>query len=160
MASEPAGVRPPPPVRPARAGDLPAILRIERASFAQPWADRAFRRVMARPDAALLVAGRGGRVAGYVALWREGRIAELGDLAVAPERRRAGLGSTLVEAAAAAARERGAERIFLQVRESNRAARRLYRSTGFRRIGRKRGYYRTPREDALMLIRETGGPAR
>lgn len=159
MASEPVPAKPP-PVRVARAGDLPSILRIERSSFAVPWTDRAFRAVMARPDAVLLVAGREGRVAGYAALWREGRDAELGDLAVAPDRRRTGLGRHLVEAAADAARERGAARIFLQVRESNEAARRLYGSAGFRRIGRKRGYYHSPREDALVLIRETGLPPR
>lgn len=149
-----------PPIRPARAADLPAILRIERSSFTVPWTDRAFRAVMARPEAALLVAGAEGRVAGYAALWREGRDAELGDLAVARERRRSGLGRRLVEAAAREAADHGAERIFLQVRESNEAALALYRSAGFRRIGRKRGYYRTPREDALLLSREAVAGAR
>ena len=159
MASDPVAPEPP-PIRSARAADLPAILRIERASFTVPWTDRAFRAVMARPDAALLVADAEGRVAGYAALWLEGRDAELGDLAVARDRRRSGLGRRLVEAAVEEAAGRGAERIFLQVRESNEAALALYRSTGFRRIGRKRGYYRTPREDALVLIRETGAGAR
>lgn len=159
MASDPVPSKSP-PIRSARAADLPAVLRIERASFALPWTDRAFRAVMARADAALLVAGGAGRVAGYAALWLEGPDAELGDLAVARDRRRSGLGRALVEAAADEARDRGAERIFLQVRESNEAALRLYRSAGFRRIGRKRGYYRTPREDALVLIRETGAEPR
>ena len=159
MASEPVtGAEP--TLRPARSSDLPEILRIERASFGVPWTDRAFRAVMARPDASLLVAAEAGRVVGYAALWREGADAELGDLAVAEDRRRSGLGTILVEAAAAEARERGADRIFLQVRESNGAARALYRSAGFRRIGRKRDYYRSPREDALVLIRETPPPAR
>lgn len=157
MASEPAGAgtgR----VRPARPADLPRILRLERDSFAVPWSDRAFRTVMARPDASLLVVERSGEPVGYVAVWMEGRDAELGDLAVAPEHRRDGLGTVLVEAAASAARERGAARIYLQVRESNDPARRLYRSTGFRRVGRKRGYYHAPREDALVLIRDTAPP--
>lgn len=159
MASEPApspGIT----IRPARSSDLPAILRIERSSFDVPWTDRAFRAVMARPDASLLVADREGEVEGYAALWLEGKDAELGDLAVAGSRRRAGVGTRLVGAAAADARRRGATRIYLQVRESNEAARSLYRSTGFRRIGRKRGYYRSPREDALVLIREADAPAR
>lgn len=159
MASDPVP-REPPPIRPARAADLPAILRIERSSFTVPWTDRAFRAVMARPEAALLVAGTEGRVAGYAAFWIEGRDAELGDLAVARHRRRSGLGRRLVEAAAGEAGDRGAERIFLQVRESNEEALALYRSAGFRRIGRKRGYYRTPREDALVLIREVVAGAR
>lgn len=159
MASEPAPAADP-TVRPARSGDLPEILRIERASFAVPWADRAFRAVMARPDASLLVAAADGEVVGYAALWREGPDAELGDLAVAEDRRRSGLGTTLVEAAAAEAGDRGADRIFLQVRQSNGAARALYRAAGFRTVGRKRGYYHSPREDALVLIRRTRPSAR
>lgn len=147
-------------MRAARLRDLPTILRLERSAFAVPWTMRAFYAVMARPDASLLVAEREGGVVGYAALWRQERDAELGDLAVAVAHRRAGLGTTLVEAAADDARERGAERLFLQVRESNEAALELYRSTGFRRVGRKRGYYHTPAEDALVLIRSLAPDAR
>lgn len=147
-------------MRAARLRDLPTILRLERSAFSVPWTMRAFHAVMARPDASLLVAEREGGVTGYAALWRQGREAELGDLAVAAPHRRAGLGTTLVEAAADDARERGAERLFLQVRESNEAALELYRSTGFRRVGRKRGYYHSPSEDALVLIRSLGPDAR
>lgn len=153
MASDPAP-SPVPRVRDARSSDLPGILRIERTSFPSPWTDRAFRAVMARSDASLLVVDREGEVAGYAALWLQDRDAELGDLAVATEHRRTGLGAVLVEAAASEAMEIGAERIFLQVRAGNEAARGLYRSRGFRRVGRKRGYYRSPREDALVLIRD------
>jgi ribosomal-protein-alanine N-acetyltransferase len=44
--------------------------------------------------------------------------------------------------------------MFLEVRESNSAARALYASRGFLAVGRRRGYYRSPVEDALVLRRD------
>lgn len=153
MASDPAPA-PTTVVRRARPADLPAVLGLERSSFTVPWTDRAFRMVMVRPDASLLVADRAEEVVGHAALWMQGREAELGDLAVAAAHRRRGIGTALLEAAVEDARKRGADRIYLLVRESNEAARELYRSAGFRRVGREHDYYRSPREDALVLSRD------
>lgn len=142
-------------VRPARPGDLPALLRIERDAFPVPWSERAFRMVLRRDPGAILVAERSGRVAGYAALWVSADEAELADLAVAPEERRRGVGSTLLQACLREAAARGAREIFLQVRESNQAARGLYGEAGFREVGRRPRYYRAPPEDALVLSRPT-----
>lgn len=147
-------------VRPGRPGDLPSVLRIERASFPVPWSESAFRTVMLRDPGSLLVAERDGRVAGYAALWVAAGQAELADLAVAPEYRRRGVGRILLGACLREAAARGAREIYLQVRESNDAARSLYGQAGFRAVGRRRGYYRAPAEDALVLTRETGEAAR
>lgn len=142
-------------VRPARPGDLPALLRIERDSFPVPWSQRAFRMVMRREQGHILVAERDGRVAGYAALWVAPESAELADLAVARDHRRRGVGRTLLRACLREAADRGVPRVHLQVRESNEAARALYGSAGFREVGRRAGYYRAPVEDALVLTRET-----
>ena len=50
-----------------------------------------------------------------------------------------------------AARARGVEAVYLEVRESNAAAQRMYAHRGFSRVGRRRRYYRRPEEDALIL---------
>ena len=147
-------------VREVRPGDLPEVLRIERAAFPVPWSERAFRMVMRRDPGAILVAERAGRVAGYGALWIAADEAELADLAVAPEQRRRGIGRILVEACLRRAAAGGARKVFLQVREGNEAARALYRGAGFREVGRRPGYYRAPAEDALVLMRETSGGSR
>ncbi|WP_313577184.1 GNAT family N-acetyltransferase, partial [Brevundimonas sp.] len=76
-------------------------------------------------------------------------------LAVRPTARRAGLGVRLVEAAVVRAAALGAERMFLEVAESNAAARALYARSGFVEMGRRRGYYSHAdgrREDALTLV--------
>lgn len=142
-------------VRPARPGDLPALLRIERDAFPVPWSERAFRMVMRRDPGAILVAERAGRVSGYAALWVSAGEAELADLAVATEQRRRGVGRALLHACLREAAERGTRKIFLQVRESNEAARALYGDAGFREVGRRPRYYRAPPEDALVLSRPT-----
>lgn len=138
-------------LRDARPSDLPFVLAIERASFPVPWSDRAFRALLHRSDARVIVADDGGDVLGYAAVWFAEDEGELGDLAVAPDHRRRGVGRRLLEACLEEARRRGIERFFLQVRESNTAARRLYASQGFRTVGRRHRYYRDPAEDALVL---------
>lgn len=145
-------------LRDARPEDLPLVLEIERASFRVPWSDRAFRSLLGRSDARVIVAEAGGDVVGFAAFWFSDGQGELGDLAVAPDHRRLGVGRGLLEAAVEEARRRRVERFHLQVRESNTAARRLYAAHGFRLAGRRDRYYRNPEEDALVLSRRLRAP--
>lgn len=142
-------------IRRAEFSDLRDVLRIERTSFALPWSESAFRALMGRPEAVVLVAEGEAGVVGYAAVWLAADEAELGDLAVDPAVRRRGVGRALLDAALREARGRGARTLYLQVRESNDAARRLYEGAGFRRVGRRARYYRSPVEDGLILARET-----
>jgi len=141
-------------IRPGRPADLGVVVKIERASFPTPWSERGFRGVLERPDAVLLVAELEGRVVGYAVVWFIAEEGELADLAVDPGQRRRGIGHRLLEAVLERAASRGADRLYLQVRVSNVAARRLYAEAGFRAMGRRRAYYRRPREDALVLVLE------
>lgn len=67
---------------------------------------------------------------------------ELLTLATAPENRRKGLGRALLDEAIKAAREAGAEVMFLEVAEDNEAAIMLYRMHGFQQTGKRPRYYR------------------
>lgn len=141
-------------IRQLTEADLPQVVAIEEASFAEPWSETTFRNLLRRRDARLFSAvDKGGRVVGYAAAWFVGREAELGDLAVASDERRRGIGTRLIDAVLAEARSRGMLRVFLEVREGNRGARALYRALGFETIGRHRLYYRDPPEDALIMRR-------
>ena len=97
------------------------------------------------------VADSGEGAIGYAIGWVAGDEAELADLAVARPERRRGIGAGLVRAFAGEAGVRGARQLYLEVRDSNAEARRFYDRLGFRIVGRRAGYYRTPREDALVL---------
>jgi ribosomal-protein-alanine N-acetyltransferase len=78
---------------------------------------------------------------------------EIANLAVTDDARRAGVGARLLDHALEAAQQRGCRVVFLEVRESNAAARGLYASRGFEVAGRRSKYYRKPIEDALVLRR-------
>lgn len=106
---------------------------------------------MRRENATVLVAEAGERIAGYAAYWCSADEGELGDLAVAPEMRRRGVGRSLVSAVRRESLRRGVGRIYLQVRESNGPARELYAQAGFEEIGRRPSYYRQPEEDAIIM---------
>ena len=134
-----------------RAADLDTVMEIEAASFATPWSRGSFRNLLGRREADLWVAEHDGALVGYAVLWYIGYEGELGNLAIAPAWRRRGLGLLLLDWALERARERAVEKVFLEVRVSNRTAQDLYMRRGFAQAGVRRRYYREPVEDALVL---------
>ena len=152
-------------IRSAEESDLPAVHRIEASSFADPWSLQSFRSTLALERMRFLVAeesldapvgGRTGepQLLGYVIAIVLSDEAEIADLAVAPLARRRGIGGMLLDRIVAESIERGVRTLYLDVRESNVGARALYESRQFLPVGRRRGYYRSPLEDALLLKRE------
>lgn len=138
--------------RPCREEDLDAVCAIERRTFAAPWTRDQFAGLIAHPAGLGWVATLPSiGVAGYAIGWVVADEAELADLAVAENVRGGGLGTGLVLAFAREAGIRGARRLYLEVRTSNDKARRFYERLGFGVVGRRTGYYRHPREDALAL---------
>lgn len=138
-------------VRRMRRQDLREVAEIERQSYSLPWSEFTFRSLLRRSNAVLLVAEDNKGVAGYAALWLADDEAELGNLAVRPGRRRRGIGRALLRHVLERAFERGARTVFLEVREGNAVARRLYEGFGFRVVGSRPDYYASPREDALVM---------
>jgi len=103
-----------------------------------------------------------GSVAGYVVGMSGADEGEILNVSVALEWRRRGLGRALIQAMLTELAARGARTAYLEVRESNRSARALYADLGFHDVGRRKGYYREPTEDAVVLKRRlapVGGPA-
>jgi [ribosomal protein S18]-alanine N-acetyltransferase len=101
----------------------------------------------------LLVRETQGSVLGFIALRIVAGEAEILNLAVAPECRQQGIGRVLLEAGLKCAQEDGVQKVFLEVRHSNVAARGLYASLGFTKEGCRSNYYSDPVEDALVLSR-------
>jgi len=142
-------------LRPAVESDLTDVSSIERESFADPWTEESFRRLIGVKPAIFLVAESGpdAAVAGYVAAFSIDEDGEILNVAVASEFRGRGLAGQMLDAVLIEMAARGVRTAFLEVRESNDAARGLYGSRGFSEIGRRRGYYRRPVEDALVMRR-------
>jgi ribosomal-protein-alanine N-acetyltransferase len=140
-------------IRLARRDDVEGVAAIERRAFSDPWSANSFRALFGNPLVHFAVAedAMTSRVLGYVVAWFVLDEAEIANLAVSDDIRRAGIGARLLDHALDAAKQRHARIVFLEVRESNAAARTLYASRGFAVAGRRAKYYRKPLEDALVL---------
>ena len=129
-------------------------MALEKLCYADPWPDDAFLTLPGNRQVFFSVAESGdGGLAGYVVAWYVLDEGELANLAVAPHLRKRGIGKSLLDAMLVDARRRGVAQVYLEVRESNAAARQLYRANEFVEVGRRKGYYRSPVEDALILRR-------
>lgn len=137
-------------VRPATRADSCPIAALERQLFSDPWSRSAIE-TMLRGIA--LVTEQQGTLVGYLFAQVTAGEAEILNLGVHPQHRRRGLARKLVERAFAKFAAAGARSVFLEVRESNSGARAAYRRLGFQEIGRRRGYYRRPVEDAVLMGR-------
>ncbi len=143
-------------IEPARATDARAIAEMSRDSIegGLPWRWRPAQvlELVRDPETSVLVARRGGALEGFAIMsfdWGRAR-AHLVLLAVAPARRRQGLGAALVRWLEEVARPGGIANVALEVRAGSRDARRFYRSLGYRETGRVAGYYQG-REDAVRM---------
>ena len=140
-------------LRTAQARDLDAILAIEKRVFSDPWSPDSFAPEFTDPYSWFCVAEIDGALVGYAIARIVARQGEIANIAVDPVHQRTGLGGKLLDAAIEAADAAECEAVWLEVRISNEPAQKLYESRGFEAIGRRRGYYRTPVEDALVLRR-------
>ena len=136
----------------AREADLPALEKIENACFSDPWSENSLRAQL-EGEGMTLLAKRDGRVIGELLLSLCPPEGEVLRIAVLPEERGLGVAAALLRRGIAEALSRGACVLYLEVREGNSPAILLYRACGFSEIGRRPGYYRHPREDALLMQR-------
>ena len=136
--------------RAAGVPDVDAIHAIETASHPTPWPRERFVRELGLPQSRFSVAVLDGRLAGYLCAWEIAGEIEIHNVVAAPEMRRRGVAAALMKGLLVEARRNGVERVFLEVRQSNRAAIELYARFGFSETGKRRGYY-ADGEDALLM---------
>lgn len=133
---------------------LRQIAELEQECFAQPWSETALEEELYNPQASFIVAEDGeGGVLGYAGLQvvlDEGYIA---NIAVEEAARRHGVASALLDVYCRFGQEHLAF-LTLEVRASNQAAIRLYLKHGFEEVGRRKGFYNDPKEDAIIMTRE------
>jgi [ribosomal protein S18]-alanine N-acetyltransferase len=130
-------------------GDLPSVLAIERRAFPTPWSLAMFVLELSKPSGICLAATDRGRLVGYLVCSRYADVWHLMNVAVAPERRRERVATTLLRRMLELAGEEG--RVTLEVRPSNQPAIAMYEQLGFRGAGHRRRYYHDNGEDALIM---------
>jgi ribosomal-protein-alanine N-acetyltransferase len=134
--------------------DIEEIARLERLCFSDPWAKENFREELRRRVSVPLVVKSGQTIIGYMCLWHIEDQMEIANFAVSPDFRERGVGRKMMEKVLWEAKERGCTNLILSVRESNLSAIRLYTSDGFVEVRRRRGYYREPSEDAIIMVKK------
>jgi ribosomal-protein-alanine acetyltransferase len=141
-------------IRRATQADIPAMMALERrAATAAHWSAEQYRTAFSSeaPSRVVLIIEDETGVRGFIV----GRVLdkewEIENIAVAGPARRRGLGTRLLGEFLDLARSGGAQSVFLEVRESNLAARRLYEKWAFVERGRRKLYYREPEEDAIVF---------
>jgi [ribosomal protein S18]-alanine N-acetyltransferase len=142
-------------IEPMTLDDLPAVHAIERASFAVPWPDDAYRNeIRTNRLASYVVARLDDAVVGFAGLWVMVDEAHVTTFAVDPRWRRRGVGERMLLALLDLAISRHAREATLEVRLSNLPARKLYEKHGFRPVGIRPRYYSDNGEDALIMTTE------
>lgn len=138
-------------VRGYELADAAAVEGIARKSAeAAQWSRENFEQLNAGGQRAWVVEA-GGEVCGFLVTRRVAEEVEILNLAIEPARRRGALASALLGAAFAEWRGQGVGRVFLEVRESNRAAIQLYAKHGFVGLGKRPEYYHDPEEAAIRM---------
>jgi [ribosomal protein S18]-alanine N-acetyltransferase len=147
-------------IRPATAADVDAIARLEQENLG----DDAWSRALVEegvagelPTVRYLVAEEGDDVVGHAVVSVVADISELQRIAVDPFHRRDGLATRLLDAVVVLARDEGADRLLLEVREDNHGAIAFYAARGFVEIDRRPRYYRDG--GTAVVMRRGVGPA-
>jgi ribosomal-protein-alanine acetyltransferase len=158
-------------VRTATPADIPAMMELERqCATAARWTERQYQSIfqnscgdaaqrlalVMEDDRNVSSASQSRKESPLIAFLIANHVGaewELENVVVEPASRRKGVGTKLVDDLLARARAALSEVVFLEVRESNQAARALYVKRGFELAGRRKGYYRKPPEDAILYRR-------
>ncbi len=138
---------------------LDEIAAMEVRAFAVPWSKKTFEGAFGAETVSILAAMDGDTLLGYACLLVIAPEGELMNIAVDDCYRGRGIGSALMEAVLDRAADRGADSVYLEVRDSNAPARHLYEKYGFDAVGRRRDYYRKPVEDAVVMVKMLGEQA-
>lgn len=141
-------------IKEAELSSVDAIVGIENSSFTCPWSEKSFNDAISSDKIDVYTIETDGEICGFYCLMIINEEAELLNIAVAASHRRQGLGDKLMTHALSLAKSRGVKAVYLEVRESNTPARRLYEKYGYIALGVRKNYYAYPRENAVIMQKQ------
>lgn len=134
--------------------DINEMLKIEKKSFASHWSKQTFIDEFSAENGHYIEMKDNKKICGYTGFRHVLDEGHITTLAVHPKYRKKGIGTKLIEQLLVDAKERGLKKLFLEVRQSNVPAQKIYKKLGFKVIDRRREYYQHPVEDALVMQKE------
>ena len=138
-------------IRPMVEADLKQVAAIESLIFSLPWSEKSFLDACTTEENIYLVCEIDGKIAGYCGMWTVLGEGNITNMAVSPDYRKRGVASALMERMETIAGDKNVDIFFLEVRESNKAARSLYEKMGYVNIGTRKRFYERPVEDAIVM---------
>jgi len=138
-------------IRPMERADVSGVHEIECTCFRSPWSKLALLGELRNEVARYLVMEVDGVICGYGGMWVLFEEAHVTNVAIMPDYRGTGRGKRLMLAMMRLAVKNGAEKMTLEVRESNLVAQRLYAGLDFEQNGFRPGYYSDTGEGAKLL---------
>lgn len=142
-------------VRRLAIADVPDARVIERRCFPTPWSEAMFVLEISKASSICLAAEQDGSLVGYLCATRYAAIWHVMNVSVAPEHRRHGIATGLLNELFRLTEGEASAHYTLEVRVSNEPAIEMYGHNGFRSAGVRRGYYADNREDAVIMWRST-----
>lgn len=131
-----------------------AVAALEAMCFTDPWSERSIVSELSNPLSLWLVAVQNETVIGYIGSQTVMGETDMMNVAVHPDYRRQGIAKALINELVHFLKARESHSLTLEVRASNTPAIALYESLAFCEAGRRRNYYRNPKEDALIMRKE------
>jgi ribosomal-protein-alanine N-acetyltransferase len=138
-------------IRQMNVNDIDQIIEIEKKSFVAPWSKTMFEETIFSPISRGLVIEHNSVIIGYMVFYAVDVEAHIMNLAVSLAERKQGYARQLLDHVLKFFRGKGISECYLEVREHNRDAQRLYKRFGFEVIGRRNKYYPETGEDALVM---------
>lgn len=143
-------------VRELKVEDSAAVAEMEQQIFSDPWSEKSVMETVQQKQSVCFAAEKAGHILGYLLVYHAADEAEIARIAVQKEARRQGAAGKLMQALEHYCEEHKMEKLFLDVRESNEAARSFYTKNGFVEDGIRQGFYTNPSEDAVLMSRQLG----
>ena len=139
-------------IRPSLPADAKEIETAENIIFSDPWCEADITHTISTEGAMCYTALEDGKVIAYLIGRQISPEGEIYRIATLPHKRGQGIAYRLLDYAVKRERGRGLESLFLEVREQNAAARRLYESYGFKKIAVRKNYYKNPPDNAVVML--------
>ncbi len=143
-------------VRELKVEDSAAVAEMEQQIFSDPWSEKSVMETVQQKQSVCFAAEKAGHILGYLLVYHAADEAEIARIAVQKEARRQGVAGKLMQALEHYCEEHKMEKLLLDVRESNEAARSFYTKNGFVEDGIRQGFYTNPSEDAVLMSRQLG----
>lgn len=138
-------------VRLMKETDLDSVAAIEAEIFSLPWSKNAFEDSLKSENTLYVVSENNGVITGYCGMYLSFEEGNITNVAVSPAHRQQGIAHNMLNYIFKLAKEKGIKDTFLEVRETNVAAIKLYEKLGFKEAGMRKNFYDKPAENALIM---------